>query len=210
MRQREGWGDKSVDNLIKAIEQRRNISLDRFIYSLGIRQVGLATARLLALHYGSLPNWLTEMQKAAIERQANSMESKKAELIGDAFDSLCQIDGIGISMADDVVRFIANTENLTIIMDLVEFLNVKNIIPSDTKESALSGKIIVFTGTLETTSRAEAKAKAESLGAKVTGSISKKTDYVVVGADPGSKALKARELSISILTENDWHTLISQ
>ena len=210
LRQREGWGDKSVDNLIKAIEQRRNISLDRFIYSLGIRQVGLATARLLALHYGSLPNWLTEMQKAAIERQANSMESKKAELIGDAFDSLCQIDGIGISMADDVVRFIANTENLTIIMDLVEFLNVKNIIPSDTKESALSGKIIVFTGTLETTSRAEAKAKAESLGAKVTGSISKKTDYVVVGADPGSKALKARELSISILTENDWHTLISQ
>ena len=210
LRQREGWGDKSVDNLIKAIEQRRNISLDRFIYSLGIRQVGLATARLLALHYGSLPNWLTEMQKAAIERQANSMESKKAELIGDAFDSLCQIDGIGISMADDVVRFIANTENLTIIMDLVESLNVKNIIPPNTKESALSGKIIVFTGTLETTSRAEAKAKAESLGAKVTGSISKKTDYVVVGADPGSKALKARELSISILTENDWHTLISQ
>ena len=210
LRQREGWGVKSVYNLIKAIEQRRNISLDRFIYSLGIPQVGLATARLLATHYRSLPNWLAEMQKAVTERQTNSIEAKKSELIGDAFDSLCQIDGIGISMADDIVRFIANSDNLNIIEDLMGSVNIKNVTPPDIKESALSGKIIVFTGTLETISRVEAKAMAESLGARVTGSISKKTDYVIVGADPGSKAQKARELSISILTESDWHTLIGQ
>ena len=208
LRQREGWGDKSVDNLIASIEQRRTIPLERFIYALGIRQVGQATGRQLALHYGSLMSWMTAMKQATSERQANPDEPKKAELVGEAFSGLCDIDGIGISMADDIVQFIGEPQNLAVIEDLAASLNVEDATQPDTSSSEIAGKIVVFTGTLETISRAEAKATAEALGAKVTGSVSKKTDYVVIGADPGSKATKARDLGIPVLSESEWQALI--
>lgn len=209
LRQREGWGDKSVDNLIASIEQRRTIPLERFIFALGIRQVGQATGRQLALHYGTHIAWLSEMQQATNERQANPDETKKPELVGDAFTRLCDIDGIGISMADDIVQFIGQTQNLAIIEDLSAALNVEDAVQPDTNSSEISGKVVVFTGSLETISRAEAKATAEALGAKVTGSVSKKTDYVVIGTDPGSKATKAKDLGIPVLSEDEWQALIN-
>ena len=209
LRQREGWGDKSVDNLIASIEQRRTIPLERFIFALGIRQVGQATGRQLALHYGTHIAWLSEMQQATNERQANPDETKKPELVGDAFTRLCDIDGIGISMADDIVQFIGQTQNLAIIEDLSAALNVEDAVQPDTNSSEISGKVVVFTGSLETISRAEAKATAEALGAKVTGSVSKKTDYVVSGTDPGSKATKAKDLGIPVLSEDEWQALIN-
>ncbi len=208
LRQREGWGDKSVDNLIASIEQRRTIPLERFIYALGIRQVGQATGRQLALHYGSLNAWVSAMQQATNERQSNPDEQKKPELVGDAFSALCDIDGIGVSMADDIVQFIGEPQNLEVIEDLAVSLNVEDAAQPDTGSAEIAGKTVVFTGSLETISRAEAKATAEALGAKVTGSVSKKTDYVVVGADPGSKATKAKDLGIPVLSEDEWQKLI--
>jgi len=208
LRQFEGWGDKSVDNLITSIEQRRTIPLERFIYALGIRQVGQATGRQLALHYGSLTAWISAMKLATSERNAHPDEFRKAELVGDAFRDLCDIDGIGISMADDLVQFIGEPQNLAVIEDLANSLDVRDTAQPGTYSSAIAGKTVVFTGTLETISRAEAKATAEALGAKVTGSVSKKTDYVVIGADPGSKATKAKNIGIPVLSEEDWLTLI--
>ncbi|MBK18541.1 MAG: DNA ligase (NAD(+)) LigA [Rhodospirillaceae bacterium] len=209
LRQREGWGDKSVDNLISSIEERRTIALERFIYALGIRQVGQATGRQLALHYGSLDEWMSAMKQATSERQNQPEETKKPELVGDAFNGLCDIDGIGISMADDIVQFIGEPQNVAIIEDLAASLNVEDAAQPDTSASEIAGKTVVFTGTLETISRAEAKATAEALGAKVTGSVSKTTDYVVVGADPGSKATKAKDLGVTVLSEEDWRALIA-
>ena len=208
LRKREGWGDKSVDNLLASIEQRRTIPLERFIYALGIRQVGQATGRQLALHYGSLVAWISAMQQATSERQNTPDEFKKAELVGDAFSRLCDIDGIGISMADDIVQFVGEPQNVAVIEDLAASLYVEDAAQPDTSSSEIAGKTVVFTGTLETISRAEAKATAEALGAKVTGSVSKKTDFVVIGADPGSKATKAKDLGVPVLSEEDWQTLI--
>ncbi|NKB20212.1 MAG: NAD-dependent DNA ligase LigA [Alphaproteobacteria bacterium] len=208
LRKREGWGDKSVDNLLASIEQRRTIPLERFIYALGIRQVGQATGRQLALHYGSLVAWISAMQQATSERQNTPDEFKKAELVGDAFSGLCDIDGIGISMADDIVQFVGEPQNVAVIEDLAASLYVEDAAQPDTSSSEIAGKTVVFTGTLETISRAEAKATAEALGAKVTGSVSKKTDFVVIGADPGSKATKAKDLGVPVLSEEDWQTLI--
>lgn len=209
LRQREGWGDKSVDNLIASIELRRTIPLERLIFALGIRQVGQATGRQLALHYGTLAAWISEMRQATDERQANPEETKKPELVGEAFTRLCNIDGIGISMADDIVQFIGQPQNLAVIDDLSAALNVEDAVQPDTSASKISGKVVVFTGSLETISRAEAKATAEALGAKVTGSVSKKTDYVVIGTDPGSKATKAKDLGIPVLSEEEWQALIN-
>ena len=205
----EGWGNKSVDNLIFSIEQRRTIPLERFIYALGIRQVGQATGRQLALHYGSLNAWISAMQQATAERSKCPDEFKKVELVGDAFRNLCDIDGIGINMADDLINFIGDRQNLAVIEDLASQLNVKDTEQPDNSFSKIAGKTVVFTGTLETISRAEAKAKAETLGAKVTGSVSKKTDYVVIGTEPGSKATKAKDLGIPVLSEEDWVTLVN-
>ena len=199
----EGWGEKSAANLFQAIEARRTIPLERLIFALGIRQVGQATGRLLARHYGTLDRWHDAMVQAAAERAANPNEFKKPELVGDAFAELCNIDQIGISVADDLVAFFAEAHNLAILRRLEEALTVEPFVaPAAT--SALSGKTIVFTGTLEGMTRPEAKARAEALGAKVSGSVSKKTDYVVVGVDSGSKARKAEELGVTTLNEAEW------
>jgi DNA ligase (NAD+) len=206
----EGWGEKSATNLFAAIEARRTVPLDRLIYALGIRQVGQATAKQLARHYGSLANWHEAMCQAAQERQQKPDEMKKAELVGEAYGALCDIDGIGISMADDLTNFFTEEHNRAVIESLETRLNVEDAAQPDTSASAVAGKTVVFTGSLDTMSRAEAKASAESLGAKVSGSVSKKTDFVVIGADPGSKAKKAQDLGISILSEQEWRQLIGK
>ena len=195
LRHREGWGDKSVDKLLLAIAARREIPLERFIYALGIRQVGQATARLLARTYGSLAAWRAAMSEAEKDPE------------GDARRDLEAIDGIGPSMADDLAAFFSEPHNIAVLDDLEAQVTVADFEASDEADSALAGKTIVFTGSLEAMSRSEAKARAEALGAKVAGSVSKKTDYVVIGADAGSKAKKAAELGVTILTEEQWLAL---
>lgn len=192
---REGWGEKSVDNLMAAIEEKRAIPLERIIYALGIPQIGGATARLLAKQYGSFEAWGAAMTAA---------EDQESE----AFQELTDIDGIGPAVAADLLAFFAEEHNRTVMDDLAGLLSIEDFDAPDVSDSAVAGKTVVFTGTLEVVTRGEAKAKAESLGAKVAGSVSKKTDYVIVGADAGSKAKKAAELGVPTLTEQEWISLI--
>ena len=133
---------------------------------------------------------------------------KKPELVGETFAELCNIDQIGVSVADDLVLFFVEEHNRSVLNDLAEILDVEEFIVVDTSESPVAGKTVVFTGTLETMTRNEAKARAEALGAKVAGSVSKKTDYVVAGPGAGSKAKKAEELEIPILSEEDWNAMV--
>ncbi len=191
IREREGWGGKSVDNLLAAIAARRTVPLDRFIYALGIRQVGQATARMLARQYGSLAAWRAAMM-AAIDAES------------EAYGDLVNIDGIGPLVAADIAAFFSEPHNRQVLDDLDRLLTVEDFAAVEASGSPFSGKTVVFTGTLETLTRGEAKARAEALGAKVAGSVSKKTDYVVVGSDAGSKARKAAELGVATLTEAQW------
>ena len=192
---REGWGTKSVQNLVVAIQRRRDITLDRFIYALGIRQVGQATARLLAKHYASLAHWREAMTKAA-------------DQTSDAYQDLTNIDGVGPSVASDILAFFAERHNRDILDDLERLVRVADFKQLRVIDSAVAGKTVVFTGGLATMSRNEAKARAEALGAKVAGSVSKQTDYVIAGADAGSKLKKAEELGVKILTEDDWVKMV--
>ena len=150
------------------------------------------------------------MEQVSRERHANDEDSKKPELIGEAYAELCSIDTIGMAVADELAGFFDadNAENRRMLDDLGEELTIEDVAPPETADSAVSGKTVVFTGALETMTRSEAKTKAESLGAKVSGSVSKKTDYVIVGADAGSKAKKAAELGVTVLSEEDWQAMI--
>ena len=188
-------GEKSVDNLLAAIESRRQPELERVIFGLGIRQIGQATARLLALHYGDMKS----LQAACIE--ASDAESPARE-------ALVTIDQIGVSVAEDLIRFFSDPENQAQLAALLAEISPQAPQIAE-QDSPVSGKIVVFTGTLASLSRAEAKAQAERLGAKVAGSVSGRTDYLIAGADAGSKARKAAELGVTILTEEDWQALIS-
>jgi len=196
LRNKEGWGEQSARNLFQAIEQRRTISLDRFIYALGIPQVGAVTAKLLARHYRTLPNLCRHMVEAH-------------DRTSEAWTDLLALEGIGTNMASDLVGFFNQPHNQTIVDSLATHLTVPEFMVEATLSSPLTGKTIVFTGTLSGLSRAEAKARAERMGAKVTGSVTNKTDYVVVGEDAGSKAKTARELGVTILSEEEFLTLIN-
>ena len=191
---REGWGEQSVTNLIAAVEARRRIPLDRFIYALGIRQVGQATARLLAVNYETLARL-----RAAMTAAAEEMSPEYADLIA--------IDGIGPAVAADLTGFFAEAHNAEVLDDLEAQIEIEPVAAPATG-SPVAGKTVVFTGTLETMTRHEAKARAEALGTKVAGSVSRKTDYVVAGAEAGSKAKKAAELGVTILSEREWLALI--
>jgi len=193
---REGWGGLSARNLVTAIDQRRRISLDRFINALGIPQVGHATARLLARHYHSLAAWRREMEAA---------QNPESE----ALTGLLDIGGIGESMAADIIGFFAEPHNQAVLEDLGREVTVLDYeAPVQRAASPLAGKTIVFTGSLQSMSRSEAKARAEALGANVTSSVSAKTDYVVTGADPGSKATRAAALGVKLLDEAEWLALL--
>ena len=186
---RDGWGKKSVEKLFAAIRARQKINLPRFIYALGIRQVGTATSRIIAQNYGSFESFMTDMQ---------NKETTK----------LVAIDGIGGAMAKDIVEFFQEEHNLETIHNLLALVTVEDYIDTTNYNSPIAGKTIVFTGTLERMARAEAKAQAQALGAKVAGSVSKNTDYLIMGADAGSKATKAKELGVTILTEDEYLDLI--
>ena len=190
----DGYGATSITNLLGSIEARRSIGLERFIYALGIRQVGQATARILALHYDNLDAILTALGPDA-DHAASAAE-------------LVEIDQVGDSMVADIASFFSNEANRALVLDLASELNI--IAPERPQmDSPVSGKTIVFTGTLAGMSRAEAKARAEAMGAKVAGSVSKKTDFLVAGADAGSKATKAAALGVTVLSEDDWLAMTS-
>jgi len=201
----KGWRGKNkrASKLFDAINRARSISLDRFIYALGIRQVGEATARLLARHYISLTHWRTCMELAR-DRES---EARK---------ELLSINGIGESMAEDIVSFFREPQiqevldRLTKPNNNAEPLVKVNDFELSNIESPIAGKTVVFTGKLETMTRSEAKARAERLGANVTNSISQRTDYVVAGPGAGSKAKKAREFGLNILTEQQWVDLVEK
>ncbi len=191
LKKRDGWGEISATKLFDAIEARRQISLDRLIYALGIRQVGQATAKLLARNYGSL-----EALRAAMAAAVDPNSQAYADLIN--------IDQIGPAVAADLTGFFAEPHNLEILDRLAEMLEIEPPPAVASRDSRVAGKTVVFTGALTTMGRSEAKARAEALGAKVAGSVSKKTDFVVVGADAGSKARKAAELGVATLSEEEW------
>jgi len=193
--EREGWGKLSARNLSRAIEARRHIPLERFVYALGIRRIGEANARLLARHYGSFKNWREQMLAATV-------------VGSEAREELGSIVGIGPSIATELADFFAEAHNVQTLKELEATLDtIEDAARVADAESAIAGKTVVFTGTMETMTRPEAKARAEILGAKVTDSVSKKTDLVVVGADAGSKARKATELGVRTITEQEWREL---
>jgi DNA ligase (NAD+) len=200
--EREGYGETSVRNLFNAIDARRTIELHRLIFALGIRHVGEGNAKLLARHYGSIENFREAMLAAA-------KGSKDEENTTEAYQDLNNIGGIGEIVADAVVEFFAEPRNVKALGELLREIEVK---PAEQarKSSPVSDKTVVFTGSLTKFTRDEAKAVAERLGAKVAGSVSKKTDYVVAGEDAGSKLTKARELGVAVLTEDEWLKLIGE
>ncbi|MCM2294229.1 NAD-dependent DNA ligase LigA [Allorhizobium sp. BGMRC 0089] len=187
----EGFGRVSVRKLYEAIDARREIALNRFIFALGIRHVGETTAKLLAKTYGSYKNFAEAMRAA---------EAK----FGEAWNELNGIDGIGEVVAASIVEFFKETRNLDVVNRLLDEVTPLDAEAASTGNSPVTGKTVVFTGSLERFTRDEAKARAESLGAKVAGSVSKKTDYVVAGPGAGSKLDKARELGVTVMSEDDW------
>ncbi len=192
---REGWGKLSAGNLSRAIELRRKVSLDRFIYALGIRRIGATNARLLARHYGAFALWREQMLAAT------TIGSDERLALG-------SITGIGPTIAEELANFFAEPRNVATLDELATKLTIEDAVHAEAADSPIAGKIVVFTGTLETMSRPEAKARAEGLGAKVTDTVSKKTDFVVVGADAGSKARRATELGVRTFTEAEWQALL--
>jgi DNA ligase (NAD+) len=196
---KKGYGAKSLENLFKAIEARRKIGLDRFIYALGIRHIGETTARDLARSLGSIDAFRSSATAAA-------QGGKDSE----AYRDLDNIEGIGETVVDALIDFFAEPHNVRALDDLLEQVTVERLTRAATTASPITDKTVVFTGTLEKMTRGEAKALAERLGAKVAGSVSKKTDYVVAGADAGSKLTKARDAGVTVLTEEEWLKLVGQ
>lgn len=195
LRKKEGYGDTSVDNLVRAIEQRRTIGFDRFIFALGIRHVGQERARLVAMHYETPERWLAAMDEAEARH-------------GEAWGDLNSIDKMGDVVADAIVAFATRKQSRAVIDHLLKQLTA--VVPPEkpAQDSAVAGKTVVFTGSLEKFTRDEAKARALSLGAKVAGSVSKKTDYLVAGPGAGSKLAEAQKHGVPVLSEDDWLALI--
>lgn len=194
--EREDWGEKSARNLFDSINSRRRIPIERFLFALGIRHIGEATARLLALHYGSLQKLRTALESTRIE---------KGKVQGGAsWDDILAIDGVSAVMAEPLVLFFSEEHNRAVVEGLlnagVEVLDAE----APGGESPLRGKTIVFTGKLVEVTRAEAKARAQMLGAKVVGAVSGGVDFVVAGEAGGSKLKRAKELGIEIISEEEW------
>jgi DNA ligase (NAD+) len=196
---KKGYGAKSIENLFKAIEARRKIALDRFIYALGIRHIGETTARDLAKSLGSLEAFRSAVTAAV----AGSKDSE-------AYRDLDNIEGIGETVVDALIDFFAEPHNVRAVDELLAEVSVEPFARIATAASPITDKTVVFTGTLEKMTREEAKAMAERLGAKVAGSVSKKTDYVVAGPGAGSKLGKAKEFGVQLLSEEEWLALVDR
>ncbi|MGO4386855.1 NAD-dependent DNA ligase LigA [Microvirga sp. 2YAF29] len=194
---REGWGETSVKNLFAAIEARRSISLNRLIFALGIPHIGDTSARLLARHFGTFEA-LREAAKAA------------ADPASEEHADITSIGGIGPVVAEAVVEFFKEEHNEEMLDALLAQVKPEPMEVPTITHSPVAGKIVVFTGSLEQMTREEAKAMAERLGAKVAGSVSKKTDIVVAGPGAGSKLAKAAELGVQVMDEDGWFALVGR
>jgi len=180
-------GEKSAENLVKAIAASKEQSFDRLLFGLGIRHVGAKVARLLAVHFGTVENLLA----------------------ADA-EQIAAIDDIGPKIAESVVTYLASPSNRDLLARLKELgLNMEMQVQAVSEEHPFYGKTMVFTGTMPTLGRAEAQTMAQDVGAKVSGSVSKKTDYVVAGAEAGSKLTKAEQLGVTVIDEAEFLRLLS-
>jgi DNA ligase (NAD+) len=197
LKNREGWGEKSAKNLFEAIEEKRKIPFARLLFALGIRHVGEQASNLIARHYGTWDALIAAMDDAA-------------GFTGPEWDRLLGIDGVGEVLARSLVGAFADDNERAGIDRLVAHLDVKDAAAPATSGSPVAGKTVVFTGNLERMTRAEAKARAEALGAKVSGSVSARTDLLVAGPGAGSKAKKAADLGVETLDEEGWLRLIGQ
>lgn len=194
LKNREGWGEKSAQNLFAAIREKRRIPLDRLLFSLGIRHIGEAASKLLARHFGSFDALCQTADRAADDTEA--------------METFLSIDGIGAVMAASLITTLAQPQERASIDRLLAQLDVQPVAAPQSDGSPLAGKTVVFTGNLEQMTRAEAKARAEAMGAKVSGSVSKRTDLVVAGPGAGSKAAKAEALGVKTIDEEGWLALI--
>ncbi|MHA6347415.1 NAD-dependent DNA ligase LigA [Roseivivax sp. CAU 1761] len=241
LRNREGWGAKSADNLFAAIRDKRGIPLNRLIFALGIRHVGEVASSDLARHFGSWAALVAALDAArpaeqrhqeaeaavAEARRAAAEAGRRAEITATrnrvwaaepalpeaaraAWDDLVGIDGIGVTVAVSLVATFAQEAERALIDRLAAHLAVEDAAAPARADSAVAGKTVVFTGTLERMTRAEAKARAEALGARVSGSVSAKTDIVVAGPGAGSKEKKARDLGLDVYDEDGWLKLIGE
>ncbi len=191
----EGWGEKKIRNLLAMIEARRHVALDRFVFALGIRYVGEVNARILARHYRTFEAW-----REAMEKLAAGDEGVREELEA--------IEGIGPTIAEALAEFFREPRNRRLVDELAREVEIEPAEVPATTAAPLAGKTIVFTGELSRMSRSEARKRAEALGAKVTGSVSRRTDIVVVGTDPGSKLARARELGVRVVSEEEWYDIV--
>jgi DNA ligase (NAD+) len=191
IRAREGWGETSIRNLLAAIEAKRQPPLDRLVFALGIRHIGGVTARDLARHFGTLP----ALRDAAIAGAEQGL------------GALIAVEGVGPVVAQAVADFFAEAHNREVVDDLLSEISPPPF-TVETVQSHVSGKTLVFTGSLETLSRDEAKAQAEALGAKVAAAVSAKTDLVIAGPGAGSKLKKAAELGIEVIDEPAWLEIV--
>ncbi len=194
LRERDGYGETSIRNLVAAIEARRTVSLDRFIYALGIRHIGETTALGMARAYLTAASFLEAMDKVAARDP-------------EAMAELDAVDQIGEAVIEAAAAYFAEDHNRRIVESLRDQLDIQDA-AQPKADTAVAGKTVVFTGALEKLTRDEAKAQAESLGAKVSSSVSKKTDIVVAGPGAGSKLKTASELGLQVLTEDEWLALI--
>jgi DNA ligase (NAD+) len=192
----EGFGEVSVRNLFGAIAARREISLDRFIYALGMRHVGDTTARALARAYGT---WQA-FHDAALKLARGDEETR---------EDMDNLDQIGDTVIDSLAAYFGEAHNRGVVERLTKQVRIIDA-EQPRKDSVVAGKTVVFTGSLEKMTRDEAKAMAERFGAKTAGSVSKKTDYVVAGPGAGSKLGKAKEFGVTVLTEDEWFELIGE
>tara|TARA_Y100000590_G_scaffold163292_1_gene187205 strand:- start:399 stop:2441 length:2043 start_codon:yes stop_codon:yes gene_type:complete len=193
----DGWGKKSIENLKKSINKSKEISLDRFIFSLGIRHIGEENAKVLAKHFINGKNFFYISRNLNINSQKylNELES---------------IDGIGSSQIESLRKFFSNNNNIKIVSNLINILDIKKY-EYLSKKTPISGKVVIFTGGFVTKSRSELKSLAESMGAKIVSNISKKTDYLVAGSQKPTirKINEAKNLNIKILTEDDWNKIMN-
>ncbi len=196
LRSKEGWGPVSANKLYDAIDARRTVPFERFLFALGIPQVGQATARLVAQHYGDLPTL----------RAALSVEDVGPE--SEAYKDLINVETIGPAVADELIAFFREDHNKEVLDALQAELTIVPFERKDVAGSPIAGKTIVFTGTLERMSRGEAKNRAQDMGAKVAGTVSAKTDLVVAGPGAGSKLKKAEELGVAVMTEDAFFEMI--
>jgi DNA ligase (NAD+) len=196
LEEEEGFGEVSVRNLFTAIRARREITLERFIYALGMRHAGETTARALARGYGS---WGAFHEACILVARGDA----------DARAEMDNLDQIGDTVIDSIAAYFGEKHNRDIVEQLTKEVQILDA-ERPAAHSAVAGKTVVFTGSLEKMTREEAKAMAERLGAKVAGSVSQKTDYVVAGPGAGSKLGKAKDLGVAVLSEDEWFDLVRQ